>query len=165
MTDDSAQWKIPYRAYVKKYGTTSKTGVTPKIYRKVLKEFNMYLVQQIVEGKKVELPCGLGWLEISKHKPAYKIENGKLNTVKLPVDWEKTNAYWKKDSKAAAAKKVLFHTNDHTDGFRYKIYWQKSRATVHVTNYYSLKPARAFSRLLAVYLKDPDTVKNYTEKC
>lgn len=160
-------WKYlaPYKAYIKKYGTPSQTGVTLMIYRKVLKEFNSYLMEQIVEGKKIELPCGLGWIEVCRHKPAYKIENGKLDTGNLPVDWKRTKEYWKKDPVAAAAKKVLFHTNEHTDGYRYKIMWQKKTKTVHVTNYYSLKPARAFSLLLAKYLKDPETPKNYTEKC
>ena len=53
MTDDSAQWKIPYRAYVKKYGTTSKTGVTPKIYRKFSKSLICIWFSKLLKVKRL----------------------------------------------------------------------------------------------------------------
>ena len=154
-----------YKFYKKKYGTPSKTGVTRKLYGEVTKEFNLFVGDRIVKGDRMILPFGLGSLEVLKKKQRYEIIDGKINTKALLVDWSKTYEYWKTNEKARESKKLLYYTGDNGENYRYKFNWDKYGIINRRIRNYSFKATRHLSRKLAAYIHDPDTIKNYYEKC
>jgi len=123
------------------------------------------MAEKLVEGEKFDLPFRLGTLEVASKKQIYEMEDGKLNTKPLIVDFPSTYEYWKKSPKAAESKKLLYYTNEHTDNYRYKFFWCKKGIKKPEVKYYSFKPSRLLSRKLAAYLLDPDTLKNYADRC
>jgi len=151
--------------YRKTYGTPTKGGCASKVVRAVLNEFNAYVAEQLIKGDRMVLPYNLGCLDVIKKKQQYVIKDGALKTKNLLVDWEHTWEYWKKNPIAAEQKKLLYYTNDHTDSYRYKFRWDKYGCQSVNVYLYSFKPSRLLSRKLADYLQDPDTIKNYAEKC
>ena len=62
-------------------------------------------------------------------------ENG--NPI-LPPNWAKTKELWEKNPEAKAKKQLVYCTNDHTNGIRYKIIWSKRRVLVENKTLYSL---------------------------
>lgn len=154
-----------YVFYSEKYGTPSKGGCKQKEFRGIINEFNRYLADQIIKGEKVVLPFGLGCLEVLKKKQKYIIKDGKLDTKQLLPDWPKTWEYWKTNQKAAAEKKLLFYTNEHTDNYRYKFNWDKYNTNVRGMRNYSFSPSKLLSRRLKEHLLDPESIKNYPDAC
>lgn len=120
---------------------------------------------QLINGDKFDLPFGLGTLEVVSEKQRYKVEEGKLNTKLFQIDWPTTYAYWEKRPEALKEKKLFYYINDHSDGNRYKFYWGKFGVKKRQIRYYSFHPSRLLSRRLAAHILDPDTIKNYSERC
>lgn len=83
----------------------------------------------------------------------------------MQVDWPNTWEYWKKNPVAAENKKLIYYINDHSDNFRFKIRWDKYGIKSSKIFTYSFKPSRLLSRKLAAHLLDPETNKNYSERC
>lgn len=154
-----------YKFYCKKYGTASITGVTQHTFSAVIKEFNLYIGDQIIKGDRMILPFGLGTLEVEKKKQRYQVNDGKINTKPLMIDWPSTYEYWKKNEEACKSKKLLYYTNDHSDNYRYKIRWDKYGILANKIRIYSFDATRHLSRRLAAYINDPETDKNYAERC
>lgn len=154
-----------YAFFVSKYGTGKKTGVTRDVYAGVITEFMQWVQEELVKGEKFFLPFSLGTLEVEgKDSTFYTDENGKVITKYLRVDWNSTWKFWTKNPEAFAKKKVLYFTNEDTDGTKYRIVWNRTKKTGFKTNNYSFKPNRLLSRKLADYIRDPNTPKNYS-KC
>jgi len=154
-----------YKFYTKKHGTPLKGGCPSKIFRAVINEFNAWMADELIRGVKFVLPVGMGCLEVVEKRQKFVIVDGELKKDKLPVDWPKTWEYWKTNPKAASEKKLLFYTNEHTNGFKYKPWWDKYNTRIHNLCLYAFKPSRLLSRRLAAHILNPDTVLNYEDRC
>jgi len=120
----------------------------------------------LLKGDKIELPHRLGSLSVIKKKQRIRLRfDNTIDTKFLIIDWPKTWEYWKKNSEAALKKKLLYYMNDHTDGFRYKFFWDKYGINSEHIRFFSFKPSRLLSRRLPEVLADEDTIKNYAELC
>lgn len=123
--------------------------VSFKQYRDILLMFNTLLVEHILStGSRVRLPHGLGEISIAKYTPRrYKTftdKAGNLATIPgLPINWQKTREH----------KKIIYHLNAHTDGYKFRWKWFKSRARFAAAPCFTFKANRASSRKLAAYLK------------
>lgn len=104
-------------------------------------------------------------MDVVKLKQKFEFEDGKLNTKLLLVDWNKTWNYWKSNEEAAKKKKLIYFTNEHTDNYRYKFNWDKCSIHMGKARMYSFNPSDLLSDKLGEYLLDPETIKNYPEKC
>ena len=91
---------------------TSDGGVVTKsIYRKVCQDFNDMLVNELMEGRTVKLPHGLGKLTVVKYK---------INWKRPPIDFH-------------ATKKLghtVYHTNTHSDGYCAKVEWKRRKRLI-----------------------------------
>ena len=105
------------------------------ISRLILKKFKDYI---ILEGGVWNLPYRLGRIAVTKKKTIPK---------RLPIDWAET--------RLEGVKIVNF--NDHSNGYRYKAYWNKKRAIVKNKTYYSFYFVRGVNRELAKAIKNKTT--------
>lgn len=152
-----------YRLYKNKCKDSGKEPVGLSDYRKLLKEFNSKICKYIVEESgEYRMPYRLGYLRIRKFKGRLKIDpDGKLITKHLQVDWVATKQLWEENAEAKADKKIIWHTNRHTDGYYFKWYWDKRACNITNSSVYSLVMTRANKRSIASTLKQNENLDYY----
>ena len=128
----------------KKYLTTTENPVNIKTYVLINSLYNKFLTSKVLEGHEVTLPARLGTLCILGSKSVLKIEEGKVKG--LAPDWVSTKKLWDTNPQAKLAKKLLYHTNTHTDGVRYKWHWSKNNVLVENKSLYALRLTRENKR-------------------
>lgn len=103
-------------------------------FKRVIDSFNKVIRESILEGSEgFKMPLGLGFIAIVKYKP-------KTYTQKsLSVDY--------KSSKEEG--KTIYHLNDHSNGYKYRLYWSKVPQTFPSRYKYQLMMVRANKRHLA----------------
>lgn len=106
-----------------------------KTFKGILTDYFEHLANEVIEcGKIVVLPAQCGEISIRRYV---------CNTRLLQFDYKSA-----KEQGAPA-----WHFNDHTNGFRYKFYWDKRRLRVKNCTKYQLSFVRANKRRLAAILK------------
>jgi len=153
-----------YKAYVK---NNKEDKISYSTYSKVLNSFNKKISEKIMkESFEYIIPYRLGILRIKKYKPSIKIdENGNLDYKGLSPNWKATKELWKKDKEARKAKKIVFHTNDHSDGYNYKWHFSNYRSNCENRSVYSFIPTRTNKRTLAELIKDEEFTGDFYMKC
>lgn len=112
-----------------------------KDYLTLTAEYNKFLIEKVLDGKEVTLPSRMGTLSI-----VGKVQNFKNGVASLAPDWVKTKVLWEKSEKAKEEKKLVYHTNSHTDGVRYKFLWSKKNVLVENKTLFSLRLTRTNKR-------------------
>lgn len=112
-----------------------------KDYLTLTSDYNKFLIEKVLEGKEVTLPSRMGTLAV-----VGKTQNFKNGGVSLAPDWVKTKVLWEKSEKAKVEKKLVYHTNSHTDGVRYKFLWSKKNVLVENKTLFSLRMTRTNKR-------------------
>lgn len=141
-------YKFPANRIYRRYKETSENPLPYSEYCKILSEFNLLFVNYIIyESVEIKLPFNLGSMRVKKHKKKVTLE--KIQEGKMSVDWKETKQLWEDNPKAKESKKLVFHLNEHRDGYSYKIFWDKNRAMLLNKTFYYLVPARNFKRTLA----------------
>lgn len=80
-----------------------------------------------------KMPFGLGFIQIGKYRPK------SLNERSLSVDYKASKIYNKK----------IYHLNEHSDGYKYRLYWSKIPRTFPDRYKYQLSFVRQNKRKLA----------------
>lgn len=80
-----------------------------------------------------KMPFGLGYIQIVKYKPK------KLNDKSLSVDYKASKEYDKR----------IYHLNEHSNGYKYRLYWSKLPKTFPDRYIYQLCLVRTNKRKLA----------------
>ena len=121
----------------KEYDDFYKVGY--KKYRSICEDFNKLIIDEILlKAKEFKMPYRLGSLRILKKEMNYSAGKNKLK-----INWFETNKN----------KTVIYHLNDHTDGFNYRWFWSKKKAIVKNKTIYSFQATRTNKRRLAGLLK------------
>lgn len=135
-----------YQSYCEYVEDNPLYQVDYKTFRGIIDDYFRYLRDEIIEnGKEVKLPCRLGTLQIVKHKP--KEWNGKS----LRMDYHASKEYGK----------MMYHLNEHSNGFKYRYYWSKLNMLTPNKSKYQLVMTRANKRRLAQIIKG--RVRDYIE--
>ena len=109
-----------YREYKKNFSNT----VDIKTYIEISTKYIKFLMSKVFEGEEVTLPARLGTIRIVGTRQEVKVdENG--NIKGLSPNWKKTKELWDSNSEAKANKKLIYNTNEHSSGIRYKFIWSK----------------------------------------
>jgi hypothetical protein len=140
--------------------------ITETEYSTILKDINDEIIKLIIlDNFEFKIPCGLGYLSMKQSKIQYLLdENGELDTKNLSVDYKATNELWKNNEKAKLEKKLLFYTNEHTNGYRMSYWWSKRGAwTTGIAVYYFL-PCRKVKRAPVEFLKNKEFGLTFYEK-
>lgn len=104
------------------------------VFKNVLDKFNEAIKESLLDRSEViKLPYGLGFLAIVKYRP-------KTYTSKsLSIDYKTS-----KDE-----NKLIYHLNEHSNGYKYRLYWSKLPRTFPDRYRYTLKLIRCNKRYLA----------------
>lgn len=114
-----------------------------KVFQSILQEYFEYLRDQVIqEGKIMNLLGRFGEISIRKYPSNPKI---------LQYDY--------KSSKEL--NKPVWYFNEHTNGYRYKFYWNKSKLLVKNCTKYQMVFTRENKRHLAKILKNNE--RDYKE--
>lgn len=128
-----------------------------KTYKQINDLYMKFLCLKVMEGNSITLPARLGVLSIMGQKHKVKLKDGKLSG--LAPDWVKTKELWKKNPEAKAKKQLMYHTNSHTDGVRYKWFWSKRNVLIENKTLYALKMTRANKRAVHQTILDGNQYK------
>lgn len=103
-------------------------------FKRILDSFNHLLILNLLESSEpFKMPYGLGFICIVKYKPKTFTEKS------LSVDYKATKEYGKR----------IYHLNEHSDGYKYRLYWSKTPRTFPDRYRYQLSLVRANKRHLA----------------
>ena len=138
-----------YKLYKK---NRKNTVINHKTYLDICHTFNKEISNKIItESTEFKIPYGLGTVRIKSIRNSIRIKNGVIEDSRMCVDWKRTKEMymqlygtndWDKLSEIPG-KKVVLYTNEHSNGYRMKWYWNK-RSTYNFTNkkMYSFVPIK-----------------------
>jgi hypothetical protein len=120
------------------------------LYGNVLREFNDYVRDGIsLKGAEYILPFRLGKIQLRKKKTEVKIgENGEIIN-NLPPNWKATRELWGINEDAKKKKIKIRFTNDHTDGYTFRIVYLRSKANYKNKSIYKIRMNRMMKRNLS----------------
>lgn len=122
-----------YKQYVKDY----EEAVDYKTFKNILETFHNIFVKQMFEQSDIlKLPYGLGTVGIVKYKPKT------ISPKSLSVDYKSSAEYGKR----------IYHLNEHSDGYKFRLYWSKLPQTFPDRYKYQLQLVRTNKRKLAQYI-------------
>jgi len=135
-----------FKLYKEEYGKISK-----KLYLAVAYELMKNVSNMIIkESFEYRIPEAMGFLRIRKKKQKIRIENGRIDINKNIINWDATWKAWmkkypgktRKEIKEIENKRVVFQTNDHTNGEVMQWHWDKSVNKVPNAYVYSFDPVK-----------------------
>lgn len=138
-------------------------GMMPSRYGEITKDVGMAIMSEIIYNNyKYTIPDLFGTLMVVKYKKKLHNEDGSLNKKKLSIDFNRTLEYWKQiypdkteaEIKAIPNKKKFYHINEHTDGYKVWITWNRKIHGIKHFNCYKIRVSRRYQRELARYVKN-----------
>ena len=171
----SASLQDSYKAYREGKGLLNK-----KQYLSICYDITQLLSDMIIrESLEYKLPFKLGFLRIRKKHPKLKIRDGRIDINKNIINWEATWEAWnemypnrtRNEIKLIKGKRVVFQTNNHTDGQVMRWYWNKAFCNIKNNTVYGFKPVKGgeFNGLyrgrlgLAKWIKHDDRKNDWYE--
>jgi len=163
-----------YKDKIRELGPESVYNVPQGVVGGIQGDFNKAWMQEIVIGKGLifRLPYRLGDIICKKIKTKLRLDwKGNIITRSLPVDWYKSKQRWAemwpgltpKELKEIKGKPLIYILNEHSDGYRYQIIWDRARCVVKNKKVYNFVPNRANHRYLAQVVKSPTGRVDYYE--
>ena len=125
------EYKIKMKDYYENYLKNCNDCLSKKEFSNLIYEFNKKIIDLVIDGHIVELPQNLGYLYIAGKKQKIKIvnANGKKRIYGLSINRVRSKK----------VGKLIFCTNEHTGGIRYKFKWDRSKKKILFKNYYKFK--------------------------
>ena len=150
-----------YKYYCEKYG--NKFNLTKAQFRLILKDLNDAKFKHIInKAWTFRIPARLGDIRIRKRKVLFKLnKDGELDTKYLNVDYNETNKLWARDPKAKKEKRLIFHFNEHTDGYKFPWFWDKRTSNAEGQTYYKVIITRTHNREKSHALKTNSKLDYY----
>ena len=112
-----------------------------KVYREIVTDYFKYIYDRVIEqSAEFKLPCRLGSLCVVKHLPKH------YDSKSLRVDFKATNEL----------HKIIFHLNEHSNGYKFRFYWNKKESLVTNKTKYQLVATRFNKRRLAQIIKNKE---------
>lgn len=108
-----------------------------ELYKNILKEMVDVIVYHVLcNAEGFKMPLGLGFIQIVKYQPKEFTKNS------LSVDYKTSKELDKK----------IYHLNEHSDGYKYRLYWSKLPRTFADRYKYQLNLVRQNKRKLAQFI-------------
>ena len=121
------------RDMYKQYSQQDDT-VDYKTFKLILDAFNKMLIDSLLESSEgFKMPFWLGYVCIVKYNPKSYTQKS------LSVDYKASREYGK----------TIYHLNEHSDGYKFRLYWSKTPRTFPDRYKYSLNLVRQNKRSLA----------------
>ena len=107
--------------------STIPIDVDYSLYKRVLDEMCKVILEHVfMRSEGFKMPYGLGFIQVGKYRPKT------LTPQSLSVDYEASKKY----------NKHIYHLNEHSDGYKYRLYWSKIPRTFPDRYKYELKLVR-----------------------
>lgn len=104
------------------------------LYSRVLEEMCNVILHYVLNASEgFKMPFGLGFIQIGKYLPK------NLDSKSLSVDYKASRDY----------NKTIYHLNEHSEGYKYRLYWSKIPRTFPDRYKYQLNLVRQNKRRLA----------------
>lgn len=130
--------KDMYELYIQEVDEDSPYYVSWQDYKSICNDMFKEMSRRILEeAAEIQLPFRLGSVYIVKKLPKT------WTTKSLRVDFCSTMKYGK----------TIYHLNDHSNGFKFRFKWNKSKALVKNKSFYVFKATRGNNRELASLIK------------
>lgn len=132
-----------YQYYRQQGGTVSRSQ-----FGIILKSINLIIADKILEGYSFKMPSRMGILAVTKKKEYVGFKEGKAVTNR-PIDYRATLDLWEKNPQAKEERKLVRFINKHTNGWIYKVSYNKYYANYKNKTTFSLQINRKIKRQLA----------------
>jgi len=137
-------------SYYKHYKETTKNPISKQLYTAIVKEFLNDIRDEIsTNGYTFKLPQRLGKIELRKSKRTIKFDKEGNLINNLSINWKETNKLWKENLEAKIKKTKVRYTNEHTDGYVYKLVYLKYIANFKNKSLYTMSLNREMRRATA----------------
>ena len=114
--------------------STMPIEVDYSLYKRVLDEMCIVILEHVLNASEgFKMPYGLGIVQVGKYRPK------SFTPESLSVDYKSSKLYDKR----------VFHLNEHSDGYKYRLYWSKIPRTFPDRYKYELGLVRQNKRKLA----------------
>lgn len=121
------------------YKVNDPTGVDYRLFRLVLTDYYANVRKQLLSrSEELRMPYRLGTVHIGKYRPK------SYGSKSLSIDFKQSNELGYK----------VYHLNDHSDGYKYRLFWHKETSKNFKVYKYSLSLVRAAKRELAHIIKN-----------
>jgi hypothetical protein len=133
--------------YYKYYKKNNSDPKSKDKYREVLLDYlesNRDLVSK--KGYNYRIPRRLGNIQLRKFKKEVTIDKDGNVVNKLVINWKKTKALWKENPEAKERKIKIRYTNDHTNGYVFRIVYVKYTANYKNKSVYKMLVNREMRR-------------------
>ena len=105
-----------------------------ELYKRILDEMCRIILDAVLNSSDgFKMPYGLGFMQVGKYLPKA------LNDKSLSVDYKASREYDKR----------IYHLNEHSNGYKYRLYWSKIPRTFPDRYKYQLCFVRQNKRRLA----------------
>ena len=103
-------------------------------FKRILDQFNTNLLDSLLNASEgFKMPCRLGFICVVKYKPKSYTDKSLSKDYKLSKE----------------LGKMVYHLNEHSDGYKYRLYWSKNKNTFPDIYKYNISFVRANKRKLA----------------
>lgn len=104
------------------------------LYKRILEEMCKVILEHVLNRSEgFKMPYGLGFIQIGKYRPKTYTQSS------LSVDYKNSNEL----------NKRVYHLNEHSDGYKFRLYWSKIPRTFPDRYKYQLMFVRKNKRQLA----------------
>lgn len=118
----------------KYYKANSPYKVEYNLYKRILDKMSQIISEAVLDRSEgFKMPCGLGYIQVGKYQPK------NYNSKSLSIDYKLTREYGK----------VIYHLNEHSNGYKYRLHWSRVPMTFADRYKYQLCLVRANKRKLA----------------
>lgn len=133
-----------YRSKSKDTGSVSKSD-----YIKIAYLFIQFMMKKVIyDCDEIILPYKTGKLSVVGIKQKIKFdEEGKITG--LAPNWRKTKELYDNCEECRKKRQIVYNTNEHSDGIRYKFNWSLAGVMLLNKNFYNLKFTRENKRTLS----------------
>lgn len=105
-----------------------------ELYKRILDEMCRIILDAVLNSSEgFKMPYGLGFMQVGKYRPKT------LSGESLSVDYKASREYDKR----------IYHLNEHSNGYKYRLYWSKIPRTFPDRYKYQLCFVRQNKRRLA----------------
>jgi hypothetical protein len=133
------------------------------MFTKIISEYNdkIYREHIIMNAYEYRLAGRLGKISIKQFKRKLKLNDQNKLVSKLSCDYKKTKELWASNEEARKNKKLVYHTNEHTDGYEFRCHWNKKTSNVPCNKFYQFIPVRTNKRFIGKCFSEGLKLKFY----
>lgn len=129
--------------------------VNNSVYRKVLRSMNKKLAYKIATiPYDLKIPRAMGIMKVRKYYPEFRILPDGTYKNKMAINFKETLNLWEEDGEAKELKIKIYYENEHSDGFIFRIHYDKWQAKYSNKSCYCFRPNRGMKSLLGNNIKN-----------